>query len=745
MRARRICFATFELAPFTGGGIGTWLANTLIAYRDRSTRLEVLFCAQNLPDPAEFKRLYPGVVLHTISLDTPPDELLEGRTLRRKDMISVAQWRSYLLMCALERMEKETGHFDVVEFVDWCGAAYFSANAKKLGRSFQKTQLAVRLHATEGVLRDFETRGWSTDNLIVADLERQALLDADVKVAHLPPIADAFQSHFGFSEAWRAGFRIDAPPVAVQQRATRSHRVTKDTPLVFTSKFQSIKRPEIFARAASRLLTERPTYGGTVRFLAFDVDSRLRHRCEAAFPAQHQDRVTFGGPSEKGAREAIIKDSVAVFPGAFETFCFAAYEASLVGALVVLNEQNPAFGDDTPWIDGVNCIKFDGTSSGLFEALDRIFSTPACTEGLVPVQAEPTDRPYWEMVPLPSRHGKKVAKSPSLAIVVPHRYEGGLLHGTVDSILSDGSRFEKLVVASQADGEPAADLVLDALETLSHEAEDRVTLVRRRGEMGIGALLTEGLAQASADVIAIIPAGFEVLPDFLETAVATLGAQPEHDAILPMIRVVPEHDVFRSGEPWLPLGASIHYGTFVNRMSAGCVVARRSLFEEFPPSEILTAEWMWDILLRAAFAGRRFLITDEPAVQAIVRVLFDHYPHEEEQRRETFEHVRRRHAIQGSASRLPMSFLGDGELLAARGPLHENAHAEIASLRDQVEHGHAWRERALAAEDQLKILTEATTVQLALRTARAVETTTPWLRKPLRAALRRARSKPRRR
>jgi hypothetical protein len=747
MKKRRICFATFELAPFTGGGIGTWLANTLHAYKDRPTQFEVLFCAGVTPDAEAFARIYPDVVLHSIALDDPDESLLRGRVLSRKDMASIAQWRSYLLMCALENLERTTGRFDVIEFVDWCGAAYFSLNAKRLGRSFQDTVLAVRLHAAESVLRDYETRGWSAENLIIADLERQALLDADVKVAHLASTADVFRDHFRFPQSWRDDFHIELPPVSVAAKAARTNPINPRTPIVFTSKIQSFKRPEVFARGVSRFVSHHPEYQGEVHFLAFDVEPALRLRCEQAFPREISERVIFGGLKSAAEREERIRGSVAVFPGAFEAFGFAPYEASMAGATVLLNARNAGFGDGSPWKDGVNCLKFDGTANGLFRTLERLFSDPALVESLAPITLDHAPVPYWERVEAAAPDAQADGK---LTVIVPHRYEGGLLYSTIDSVLSDRAEPEQLVVVSEASGEPSADLVLDSLEVLAREMPERIDLVCWKGHPNVGELLLQGLELAREDVIAVVPAGFEVLPGFLEDAVRALSANPDHSAVLPTIRVVSEHDAFRTAQYWLPLGASMHYGLFSNRMTAGCVVARRALFQEFPPNHLLTAEWMWDVLLRASYAGHRFIVADKPSIQAFNRVLFDQATHDEWQRRETLETIRRHLAVEGSAGRIGLGYLGDGELLSSISSLapHQlaQASAEIEHLRRQVEAARLgvdgdshenWRERALYAEDQLRMLSDATTVKLALRTARMVENATPWLKRPIRAALRR--------
>src|SRR5262245_33628537 len=139
MRRRRVCFVTFEIAPFTGGGIGTWMRNTLRAYAGRGVAFEVLFFGQPHIDPAAFSAFYPDVVLHQIDIDCLPPGLLEPCQLQRSAFEFHAAWRSYVLMRMLQKLEQETGSFDVIEFVDWSGAAFHSLQSKRLGQSFQSS------------------------------------------------------------------------------------------------------------------------------------------------------------------------------------------------------------------------------------------------------------------------------------------------------------------------------------------------------------------------------------------------------------------------------------------------------------------------------------------------------------------------------------------------------------------------------------------------------------------------------
>jgi hypothetical protein len=731
-RRRRVCFVTYELYPFTGGGIGTWLANTLATYQDGPADFELVFCGP-APSPDAFARTYPGVKLYCLDLERPDPAVTLGRTADRHNFRSFAHWRSFLLMCKLEQIERDTGPFDVIEFIDWCGAAFFSLNAKRIGRSFQQTMLSVRLHATESVLRDYETRPWSMDNLVIADLERAALADADQVIAHLPSTADVFQRHFKFPAAWRERCIVSLPPV-IGSREPCTIRVGPDTSVLFTSKIQAIKRPQLFARGVAGFMAASPDWKGLARFLAFDVDSTLRQHCEAAIPFDQRGRFVFGGPASRPEREAIIRDAVVVFPGVFEAFCFAAYEASLNGAVVVLNARNPAFGPGSPWRPGHNCLGFDGSSADLTRVLNGLFADPDA-HPLVPVDVPHDPSPYWEHESPPAL---SEATRLTLGAAIIHRYEGTLLHGTLDSLLHGPDRIETMVIATEASGEPSADLVLAAVQQLAEERPDDLVLIRHAHTVFPGLLVAAATEALRTDLVAIVPAGFELVPGFLDLAVRALSANPDHDVVLPAVRTVDEHDRLRPLGYWVPLGASVHAGLFVNLMSPGPFVARRSFLQDFAPDETLVVCFHWDMLLRGAYAGRRYLVTDEPGFETVARVLHDYDAHTEQELRETIETIRSRFHVEGEGARFSLSLMADANPLSVNhtfglfnvAPLQ----AEIDDLRGQVDM--LRRERDEAAE-RARMLSDATSVKLALRAASRVQRMAPALGKSLRALLRR--------
>src|SRR5262249_42599249 len=123
--ARRVCFVTFEIAPFTSGGIGTWLRNTLETYRRQDCVFEVLLFGQPCIERTAFALVSPDVALHQIDLENMPEQTIAPWQAQRRDFDSFAAWRSYAVMRALQRLEHERGPYDVIEFIDWSGVAFY--------------------------------------------------------------------------------------------------------------------------------------------------------------------------------------------------------------------------------------------------------------------------------------------------------------------------------------------------------------------------------------------------------------------------------------------------------------------------------------------------------------------------------------------------------------------------------------------------------------------------------------------
>lgn len=385
----RICFVTPELTPFTPGGIGRLIANLIEAYA-ADDGIHVLLdddavASQELRVASGTARLWSMAEW----AQEPPDRPLLTRWQRA----------SLRALSALKRLDERHGRFDWIEFPDYGGLAHAALQERLMGRAFETTGIAVRLHGAIGMLRRHQTRPPWADWPWLIDQERKCLREADIVVAHLASIAAANRAHYGFDADFLKRVRIETPPSEPgAATAARIIAFGPETPIAFTTKLQEIKRPETFLKGAIGFLRVRPDYRGEIVFCAAAIEPEITARVRALVPDEFSDRIRFDLNPQAERRSELIARSIVVIPSAYESYCLAAYEASAAGAILLLNGANPAFAPTTPWIAGRTCHLFDGSPRDLARQLTALWDTRA-TLSLEPVTVSETNRPYWRDEP----------------------------------------------------------------------------------------------------------------------------------------------------------------------------------------------------------------------------------------------------------------------------------------------------------------------------------------------------------
>lgn len=613
-------FVTRELFPFTPGGIGRAIANILqTASPAERAGMAVLYVGDGI-DEGAFSQVYPeatflawpGTRYAPLGRDGcwyPPRDAFADRPL---------YWESIHVAQGLQELARRHGPLDYVEFVDWGAAGVAASQIKALGRDFEGVTLAVRLHTTDSILADFEARNPDLAGLSLYDLERKALADCDLVVGQLATVAEAIRTFYGFDESdWSGRLRIHAPPVLLDTvpLAPASTAFHARTPLMFTSKLQDIKRPDVFVRGCVEFMRACPEYTGDAVFLAHSFDPAYQASIEALVPKSLRNRIVFARGVGTAARERRIAGSVCIFPSPWESFCLAAYEASLSGAICVLNAANPAFAEGTPWEAGLNCGKFDGSARDLAATLERLFRGGA--DGLVPVTL-PADRPPWQAQPEP--RPAEPAPRQRLDVVVVNRDSGAGLLRTVDSVLSPGASVQGLVVVDCGSADPRDRKILAELESVPRVRVHRLEGVDESVAFNAG---LDGLEEGG--LVAFVQAGDRFAPGFLDEAARALAAGTTHDVVVGQAVVsagdLPPSDLQGlAGIDSQPSLFRIYHGDavlaglysplhgplgFVTRTA----LARRHRFQPMPQD--LGA---WELLMRLSQAGSRFLASPSVAL-----------------------------------------------------------------------------------------------------------------------------------
>ena len=602
----RICLVAPELHPLTDGGIGRLLAN-LIHASGAGLELHVLLLPGSAIDAERAAALHGVRVHRTTRLEERPVDdqaryptrLALAQTPQRAEAIEV--------MLALRDLERAGVVFDMVEFPDVGGWAAAAIQERRLGLAFARTRVAVRLHGTAGIIAARERRSLHLGSLALHDLERKCLRDADLVIAPLATVADELQRHYGFPDPWRAAVRVEFPPVVDAPPAV-APSAPGDRDLLFVTRLHRVKQPDLFVAAAARFMDQEPAWQGRAVLACHDADGELGARVLGAVPAALRDRF-LRAPTD---REERIARGIVVIPSAFECLSLTAYEAAAAGAILVLNAVCPAFGDGSPFHDGVDCHKFDGSLAGLVEAMRRAWRAP------------PPERVAWRADPSCWDEPAPVAPVPHggdrVSVLITNCDLGRYLPTAIASVVEGTHRPVEVVLVDDASTEPFDRALLDELERGTHAAVP-LRVIRRPVRRGLAAALNAGLACCTGDFVLPLDADDAIGPRFLEVAVAALRAQSAFDG------VVPTQGWFHSDED-LHRGAFVGHGCFLgdapttgllaNRLAPGSSLFRREALLRFGYDETLPGAPDWAIALRMTHAGLRFLVTND--VQHLYRV-----------------------------------------------------------------------------------------------------------------------------
>lgn len=602
MNMRSVCLVTDEVMPFTRGGIGAFVRNMIRSYSD-DYQLSVLFTGHNAPDPAAWITQYPNVKLITAPSDEAQSDL--SACWEARDMRHAFMAKSLRTCKVLIGLSDQGIDFDIIEFIDWGGQAFYAIQAKRCGLWKCSAFISVRIHCTESVLRHFEYRIADQAHNYIYDIERKSLADADLVVSSLEPIANFYNAFYGFNLTWRSRIIVEPPSVWVSARTKNSITPNLKTPIVFSSKLQEIKNPNLFLYGTAIFMEEFDAYSGDAILAAFKTDQTAMKLEEMALPDRLRKRFITESSFSELEREILIANSIVVFPNSFEAFCFAAYEASFAGAVVVLNGRNPAFGDGTPWIDGLNCLKFDGTANGLSSTFHKIFSD----NGLVlkPVELPVSGNPYWGNTSLPrdlqERNSSRSYKD-DIELFILHQDEATGLEETLASIMAEEVALKITVIDNNSQ---SVDAKL-SLAQIERRYAEKVSIKRSAASFRWGTLLNKNCTPVNSKFTCIVPAGTILTIGLLGALQEALSTQPEFGVILPDSAVISLDQAHSPSYVFHSLGESYSSGVYENTFAAHMFFCRSELLQRHRFSENLERNFEWEFLRRLAVEGVRMLV-----------------------------------------------------------------------------------------------------------------------------------------
>ncbi|WP_152608571.1 glycosyltransferase family protein [Croceibacterium mercuriale] len=520
-------------------------------------------------------------------------------------------WRSYVALRVLRDLHRRSG-IDYIEFTDWGGLGYCTTQEKKLGLGFAGVAIAVRLHGPHGVLLCTERYSLTENDLCIFDLERKALRDCDLVIAQTMPYFEKVREVFGFDHGEWYGRLVYSPlPVIIDSAPKTSWRLGERTKCItFTSKFQNIKRPELFVRGVSQFLASKEGDGWAAVYCARIADSGSKAAVVGRTPAGLRSRFAFKGDIQGAERDELIASSVVVVSSICESFCLAAFEASLLGALVILNEANPSFGDRTLWKDGHNCLKFDGTASGLAAALRRASSSSAT---LQPVALGAFERP-WQTRGRTPEDQPQIAKAEGISVIIYGADDVEKLLCSMRNIAAVEHDQIELIVALAGEGSELRGVLEEQITAAN---DPLVRLVSNPADDSLGAILNRAWAECSSDHVLIMRAGDMIHSKFLAKVSGAFGVDPSTAGIISHIGFFDRDALPNTQEAMscfkyqVVVGESFLSGYLKNHSGAGPIAVRKSLLGETPFSEELQEDFMWALHHSLRSSGSRVVCLND--------------------------------------------------------------------------------------------------------------------------------------
>lgn len=362
------CFFSYEIFPFTRGGVGTYIASisvrlvalghkvTLVLDIDEETFNHCLESTRN--QSTESSRLKFMRLSSIVTQEAAP----------RENFPSEAHWKSYLFSKAVESIHKQEP-IDILEFVDYCGPAYYTLIKRAAAPHTMPKNIFVRLHITIEMIDKCASSNFSQSRIYDYWLERTAITLADRILSPGYRYWKDFAAKLYNVPSERV---IISPPC--RSLLPRIADGISGENIVFVGKVSSAKGMDLFLQAMSIICTDKTLVEQFKQIRVIGPSDTVSDQDEEAILSYKigipQDKIQFlGNLSESDLINELSRAKLAVFPSRCDSYCYAAHEAHMVGVPLILSTI-PAFLDH--FVEGESALFFDWTVNDLISQIGKL-------------------------------------------------------------------------------------------------------------------------------------------------------------------------------------------------------------------------------------------------------------------------------------------------------------------------------------------------------------------------------------
>jgi glycosyltransferase involved in cell wall biosynthesis len=318
-----VVYVCREFAPYTGGGIGTYISQVAKAMANAGHKVTVL---TDLLDRKPVSELDIGQIefMEPVRFDSS----------RLQDFMSAHQAYSYRVYETLQKLSAQSD-IDVIEFPEFRGEGFATIRAKRTLNEFASTKLVVKCHTPSSLIEHINDEYFlQPRHDLDIFMEDYSVHYADGVTSPSKSLADYFNYRLGRSDIRNCPYPLVLPESNSKREFTRDS--LKE--IAYIGSIQPRKGVDHFVDAALMVLEEDASftfsiYGGERNESV--LWSSYTDILKARIPEHLAKHFNFAGAvAAESVPDLLQKTSVVMLPSRWENWANACLEAMNMGCIV---------------------------------------------------------------------------------------------------------------------------------------------------------------------------------------------------------------------------------------------------------------------------------------------------------------------------------------------------------------------------------------------------------------------------
>lgn len=517
----KLVYVCREVAPLTGGGIGTYIANVLRVMHSAGHEVTLVSDLMGA-EPESFADAFPGIKW-MCPVTFPPE--------RFSDFMCEHQAYAARVYETLLSMENEQG-MDVVEFPEFRAEGFMTIRAKRTLNQFRKTRLVVKCHTPYSLIREINDESFlQPRHEMDVFMEDYCMKHADLVTSPSASLRDYVAARIGRTDLSLCPYPLNLPEHHRIEEAVK-HRIKR---VRFFGSLQPRKGLEHLIDAALAVLAKDDSFtfeifGGerNQSVLWTEYGTLLKRRV----PQQWKGHILFRGsisPSEVPLR--MQEAGIVLLPSRWENWANVCLEAMSLGCLVLASksggmsemiregESGFLLDPEQPEATGDSIRKISSMDESELAAISKAAQSRArelCDAELTRVAIEANyRRPIMrnEAVPQLDSH-------PLVSVVIPFFNQHETLPETLKSVHQSDYPSVEIVLVDDGSDHPVALELMESMDGCGF------TVIRQKNQ-GLSAARNAGIASSKGEFVLPLDSDDTLAPDYIRKAVECLIRNPE--------------------------------------------------------------------------------------------------------------------------------------------------------------------------------------------------------------------------